>query len=309
MFNPSPPMAPSLPPCDPHHRADNRPMPARKNRTAAPRKTAASPAPRRKPAARKSVPETADRIEYTIDELAREGGSTVRNVRAYQDRGLIPPPERRGRTGWYSADHLARLRLIGDLLARGYTLGNIGELIQALEQGQNLSDIVGLERAISSPWTDEQPRHFTLTQLTRMFGPVLNPRTLARVVKLGLLEADGTRFRAPSPKLLTAGAELSRAGMPLDDLLEVLDGLRDNVQRVADQMVRLVARLLDRYGEGELPPPEDVPQLADIIWRLRPLAMMAVEAEVSRALERAANTFLGDRLAKVLAQRAHGQPD
>ena len=37
--------------------------------------------------------------EYTIDQLARAARTTVRNVRAYQDRGLIPPPERRGRTG------------------------------------------------------------------------------------------------------------------------------------------------------------------------------------------------------------------
>ena len=29
--------------------------------------------------------------EYTVDELARAAGSTVRNVRAYQDRGLLPP--------------------------------------------------------------------------------------------------------------------------------------------------------------------------------------------------------------------------
>ncbi|MBM2600552.1 MerR family DNA-binding transcriptional regulator, partial [Pseudomonas sp. BDPW] len=31
--------------------------------------------------------------------MARAAGSSVRNVRAYQDRGLLPPPERRGRVG------------------------------------------------------------------------------------------------------------------------------------------------------------------------------------------------------------------
>lgn len=240
--------------------------------------------------------------EYTIDELAREASTTVRNVRAYQDRGLLPPPTRRGRTGWYSSSHLARLRLIGSLLSRGYTLGNIAELLDALERGHDLRQIVGLERAISSPWSDEQPRHFTLPELLRMFGVVFNPRTLAKVIELGLLELDGLRYRAPSPKVLIAGAGLSKAGMPLDDLLKIIEGLRANVQRVADEMVQLVARLLDHYGEGELPPPEDVPRLADTIWQLRPLAMMAVEAEVSRALEKAANTFLGERVAQILEQ-------
>lgn len=258
-------------------------------------------AARRPPASRKTAAD-GDRVEYTIDELAREASSTVRNVRAYQDRGLLPPPVKRGRTGWYSRDHLARLRLIGSLLSRGYTLGNIAELLDALERGHDLRQIVGLERAIASPWSDEQPRYFTLPELLKMFGVVFNPRTLAKVIELGLLEPDGTRYRAPSPKMLSAGAELARAGMPLEDLLKVIEGLRANVQHVADEMVRLIARLLDHYGEGQLPPPQDVPQLADIIWRLRPLAMMAVEAEVSRALEKAANKFLGERVAQILEQ-------
>lgn len=240
--------------------------------------------------------------EYTIDELAREGNSTVRNVRAYQDRGLLPPPERRGRTGWYSPDHLARLRLIGSLLSRGYTLGNIGELIDALDRGHDLRQIVGLERAIASPWSAEQPRHFTLPELLKMFTGTFNPRTLAKVLELGLLEPDGLRYRAPSPKMLMAAAELAKVGMPLEDLLKVIEGLRANVQRVADEMVQLIARLLDHYGEGELPPREDVPRLAETIWRLRPLGMMAVEAEVSRALEKSANKFLGERVAQILEQ-------
>ena len=258
------------------------------------------------PAARRTAPPSSasERTdpEYTIDELAREASTTVRNVRAYQDRGLLPPPVRRGRTGWYSSSHLARLRLIGSLLSRGYTLGNIAELLDALERGHDLRQIVGLERAISSPWSDEQARHFTLPELLRMFGVVFNPRTLAKVIELGLLEPDGLRYRAPNPKVLVAGAELSKAGMPLDDLLKIIEGLRANVQRVADEMVQLVARLLDHYDEGQLPPPEDVPRLADTIWRLRPLAMMAVEAEVSRALEKSANKFLGERVAQILEQ-------
>ena len=54
--------------------------------------------------------------EFSIDALARETGSTVRNIRAYQDRGLLPPPERRGRKGIYNDAHLSRLRIINRLL-------------------------------------------------------------------------------------------------------------------------------------------------------------------------------------------------
>jgi len=245
-------------------------------------------------------PGTQPHIEYTIDELAREAGSTVRNVRAYQDRGLIEPPERRGRIGIYTGAHLGRLRLINHLLSRGYTLANIQELLRAVEEGHDLRDMLGLERAISSPWSDEAPQLFTLPALVKMFGFAFNPVTLAKVIKLGLLEPDGLSFRAPSPRILMAGAELARAGMSLDDLLAVIEGLRGNVERVADEMVHIVVKLLDRYGQGELPPKEDVPKLAELIWRLRPLAMMAVESEVSRALEKSANKFLGDRVVQIL---------
>ncbi|MHB8439272.1 MAG: MerR family transcriptional regulator, partial [Acidimicrobiales bacterium] len=79
--------------------------------------------------------------EYRIDELARATDTTVRNVRAYQDRGLLPPPRRQGRVGWYSEVHLTRLRLIGQLLERGYTLANIRELLDAWESGQNVGEL------------------------------------------------------------------------------------------------------------------------------------------------------------------------
>jgi DNA-binding transcriptional MerR regulator len=72
---------------------------------------------------------------YRIDELAQLAGTTVRNARAYQDRGLLPPPARVGRVGWYSEAHLARLRLIGHMLGRGYSLANIGELIESWVRG------------------------------------------------------------------------------------------------------------------------------------------------------------------------------
>lgn len=238
--------------------------------------------------------------EYTIDELARVAGTTVRNVRAYQDRGLLAPPERRGRVGIYTGEHLRRLKLVNQLLGRGYTIANIAELVEGLEKGHQLQDILGLERAIGSPWSNEPPRLFSMTELLRMFGiAAFSPSTLNRVFKLGLLVPEGLRFRAPNPKILVAGAELTKAGMPLDDMLTLVEHLRVNVQRVADEIVQMVVRLLDRY-DGRLPPAEDVPKLADLIWRLRPLATMTVDAEVSRALEASASTFLGDRIAQIL---------
>jgi len=94
---------------------------------------------------RADAPAGGSGVEYRIDELARLAGTTVRNVRAYQDRGLLPPPRRSGRVGLYTRQHLARLELITRLLERGYTLANIGELISAWEAGTDVAGLLGLE--------------------------------------------------------------------------------------------------------------------------------------------------------------------
>ena len=66
----------------------------------------------------------------TIDELARESGMTARNIRAHQSRGLLPAPVVRARTGYYGAEHLARIRLIQDMQAQGFNLKSIERLLE-----------------------------------------------------------------------------------------------------------------------------------------------------------------------------------
>ena len=73
--------------------------------------------------------------EYRIDDLARVAGTTTRNVRGYQDRGLLPRPLRRGRIAIYTDLHLDRLRVINDLLRRGFTIRHIGEFLTGIQRG------------------------------------------------------------------------------------------------------------------------------------------------------------------------------
>jgi DNA-binding transcriptional MerR regulator len=256
----------------------------------------------RRPSPAKPVAAPPPPAEYTIDALAQAARTTVRNVRAYQDRGLIPPPERRGRTGIYGSEHLSRLRIIGQMLNRGYTLSSIGELLLAWEDGQDLGALLGLETAVSSPWTNEIPKHFSFVELARMFGGKFDPRWLVKANELGVLKQEGLGFVAPSARMIQAGAELVKSGIPLDEMLDVVAQLRANVEVAAEEMVRLVEKhIFDRYGTG-LPPRDEAPGLGEMIWRLRPLVEMAVHAEVARAMEIAATRHLGDRLAHVLDQ-------
>src|SRR5436305_3093000 len=67
--------------------------------------------------------------DLTIDKLARRTGMTVRNLRAHQSRGLLPPPALRGRTGYYGAEHVERIELIKELQAEGFNLEGIRRLL------------------------------------------------------------------------------------------------------------------------------------------------------------------------------------
>jgi DNA-binding transcriptional MerR regulator len=245
--------------------------------------------------------------EYRIDELARVAGTTVRNVRAYQDRGLLPPSRRHGRVALYSNVHLARLKLIVQLLDRGYTLANIRELVWAWESGQNVADLLGLEAVISAPWTEEPPRLMRLEELTALFGEdSLDPEVVEMVLQSGLVETDpGTNegdsdfFLIRSPRLLQVGAQLVAAGIPLRAVLRLEVELRERIEEVARSFVDLVVEHVF-LPVGEPIPASAVPRLTEIVAGLRPLARQAVDAELAAAMELHAQAELRARLARLL---------
>jgi DNA-binding transcriptional MerR regulator len=242
--------------------------------------------------------------DYRIDDLARHAGTTVRNIRAYQDKGLLPPPRRDGRVGLYSEVHLARLRLIGQLLDRGYTLANITELLDAWERGHDLQTVLGLEDAVSSPWSDEVPAYISFAELDELL-PGVDPGFVDKAAVLGLLEVEGDRLRVPSPRLLHAGAELLAAGVPTAALLDHARALRRDMERIARRFVRLAAfHVLDRYlHRVEELSDDELSELGDLIGRLRPLAQMAVDAELARAMQRHTLAFAGDKITHMVHQR------
>jgi len=235
--------------------------------------------------------------EYRIDELARTAGTTVRNIRSYQDRGLLPPPRLQGRVGIYDDAHLARLRLIGQMLERGYTLANIGDLVEAWEAGRDVGDVLGLEKVLTDPWSDEIPAWTTYGELVGLFGPDRGPDDLAglldRAVELGLVEPAGDRYRIPSPRLLHVGAELVASGVPLEAVLEIADEIRRDCEVIAGRFVDLVNEHVIKDADllGE-----DAARVAEVVRRMRPLVQMVMNPFVARAMEKRVRAELGDKL-------------
>ena len=79
-----------------------------------------------------SRPGPSPEATYRIDDLARASNVTVRNIRAYQERGLLHPPRREGRVAIFDDSHLSRLKIITSMLERGYTSVHITEMLGRL---------------------------------------------------------------------------------------------------------------------------------------------------------------------------------
>ena len=255
------------------------------------------------------TPATApDHREYRIEELAERSGTTVRNIRAYQDRGLLPPPRREGRVGLYDDGHLARLTLVAEMLDRGWTLASIGELMEAWQHGQDLGDLVGLGAAITAPWSDEEPFTLTVTELAERFGGELPTDGVDQASELGVLDlTDDGDVLVLRPRLLEAGIALYRAGIPMALVLDHATSLRTDIDRIAERFVDLAAsELFDAVPDPI--PTEDLPRLTELVLQLRPLAQRAVDAELAVAMERHVRSRLGERIDRLVGP-APDQPD
>ncbi|MEV8586923.1 MerR family transcriptional regulator [Streptomyces sp. NPDC051180] len=235
--------------------------------------------------------------EYRIEDLAHHSGATVRTIRAYQDRGLLPRPERRGRSNVYGDAHLARLRQIADLLDRGYTLASIKELLEAWDTGRGLGGVLGLVAEVHGPWTDEEAARISRAELDARFGGTPDEEAIREAVELGVLEPlpdRGTEeYLVPSPQELAVAVELYAAGVPLSAITGHLRELRDQVEHIASRFLEFTTEhVFARYLEHRPPTDSDAAEAATMVRRLRPLAQQTVDAELARAMQLLATQHL-----------------
>jgi DNA-binding transcriptional MerR regulator len=223
---------------------------------------------------------------------------TVRNIRAHQSRGLLPPPEVRGRTGYYGHEHVARLELIKELQTEGFNLEAIRRLIAA--GGGSSEEVLRFTRAVREPFEDEEPEIVTLDELAERWGS-RDPKLLARGVELGLLRPiDDGRYEE-LPRLGRAGAELAALGVPPTKALDVVARLRRHADGVAEIFVRLFLETVWKPFDEAGRPRERWPEMLGALERLRPLASESLLAVFQLAMTDAVDKAFGreiDRLGK-----------
>src|SRR4051812_48301772 len=153
--------------------------------------------------------------ELTVEQLAQRLDMSVRNLREYQALGLLPPPRRRGRVGYYGPAHVARLERVKELRDDGFPLDLIRRVLDAAGSTEN--DLVAFARTLREPFQDEEPEIVDAADLARRFGTT-EVGVIDRSVELGLLRRrDDGRYEIPSPRLARVGDAMMAIGLTLAD--------------------------------------------------------------------------------------------
>lgn len=226
----------------------------------------------------------------TIDELARLSGVTVRNIRAYQARGLLPPPLVQARTGYYGPDHEARLELIKVLQGEGVKLDTIKKLLDTT--GGSTEEVVRFIRTVRELFAAEERQIVGLDELSERFVGE-DAGQLRRALKLGmLLEVGENQYEEVSPRLMGAAQEMVDLGIPLSRSLDVVEQLRKHADGIAKLYVELFLGEVWRPFDDSGRPVDRWPDVYRTIEQLRKVSSEAMLAVLQLAVaERLDVTF------------------
>jgi DNA-binding transcriptional MerR regulator len=174
--------------------------------------------------------------EFRVDELAREAGVSVEVLRAYQSKGLVPPPRHSGRVALYGQAHLDRLKLIRDLKTRGHSLRAIASMLEngAAEPRQPAAEAV----------LAAENETLTLVELAERTR--VPPAMLRSLEASGLLRpyctGEERRYTPADVRAVLMLLSLVGSGVPMEEFMRVARVQLEAADAVADGAVELFLR-------------------------------------------------------------------
>lgn len=250
-------------------------------------------------AAERETPAEDDERELTVDELAARVGMTVRNVRAYAARGLMPPPRMVGRTGYYGREHVARLLLVREMLADGFSLTMIERTVASAPAAASPATLA-LHRALLAPWLPPEPEEITAAELAARAGLPEDDALTERLVDLGVLaRLGGGRLRVLDPPLLAAGLQVTALGIPPADLIAAQARVNELVREIARTYVQLYVGTAWRDVVDTGSPTEQIEAVRTTVQRLQPAAAQALLASFRTEMAAAVEAALAEELSRL----------
>lgn len=226
--------------------------------------------------------------ELSIDELAHETGVSSRNIRYYQTRGLLPPPQVKGRSGVYGQQHVERLALLDELKSEGLNLQAISFLLGG-SGNVDTEELRGLKRAILDSWGSSKPVEMPIEELTEQLE--LSDEDAAeyfsRAAELDLIgpsDEEGV-VRVLLPDILAAGRELMDMGVGFDRALDVLATIREHAGAVAEAYVEMFDEAVLAPWDARGRPDDEWRDIRESVERLRPIAGDALLAVFNQLIQ------------------------
>ncbi len=217
----------------------------------------------------------------TLDELTNRTGLSVRNIRFYTTKGLVPPPLRRGRSGYYTPDHVARLELVQELQTHGFTLSAIERYLSRIPTDATPEDIA-LHRAMLTPWQSEAPEEMSRSELDRRTNRRLSDEDLDTLAALGIaLRTKRGRYQVATSQL-TVGLGLLDLGFPTEAAIAASDVYAEHGRQIAKELNDLFRTMVwPAYKESGASPEK----LREVVERLKPLSIASLVAAYESAMD------------------------
>ena len=222
-----------------------------------------------------------------VEELSRRLGLSVDTIRFYQKRGLLEPPQREGRIGWYGPEHVERLAKIKELQASGLTLAVIARVLDGELDDADLP----LAAVVARARVDQDEGHetlLTLGQLAEQSGVPVG--LIDAVVRENLLvprSVEGVRhFTDVDVRVVQAGLALLSAGIPLAELMELARRHDHAAREIAEGAVELFDAYVRRpLKETGLDPDERAEWLVQTFDKLLSAVTTLVSHHYRRVLQ------------------------
>ena len=227
----------------------------------------------------------------TLDELTVRVGMSVRNVRFYTSKGLVPPPLRRGRSGYYTADHVARLQLVQELQGHGFTLSAIERYVARIPADATPEDIA-LHRTMLAPWMADSREELSRAELERRAGRDLSAEDVETLEALGVIQACPRNRFLVAASQLGVGLGLLDLGYPIEAARAAHEVYTSHGRAIAEELYELFrTKVWPVYKEQGVSPE----RIQEVVERLKPLSISALVSAYEAGMDETRRTNIARR--------------